>query len=205
MVALLSLSILSGVFGVMCLAVGIRGLSEARPVVFNFRWVTWVYIALVVAGIAVSLPDTFRFMPVSSFRVWALWAALVVGILLFVGWLRDGDYVVVGAQRDDFQQALRAALDAQKLSYEETPEGTRLLAPEAVIRVVYFLEHAGSIQVSIRPRRCQPQLDKIAGAMNERFATHPGQPVLLPFRLFTGAGGLGVVLALMLFMGVLIG
>jgi len=205
MTALFSLAVLSGVFSVMCLIAGIRGLTQGRPVVFNFRWITWVYIALTVLGIAISLPDTRQLIPANSFRLWAALAGIIVVALLSLGWLRDGDYTVVGANRKDFQAAFHAALDALNLAHEETPEGTRLAALEAVIRVGYMLDNVGSIQLSIRPRRHQPHLKAVAAAMNQRFATDPGQTVLLPFRLFTGAGGLGVALALMLLAGALIG
>jgi len=204
MAALLSLAVLSAVFGVMCLVSGIRGLSQARAVVFNFRWITWVYITLVVLGIALSLPDTRRLVPIVSFRIWLLLAVVIVGLLLFVGWLRDGDYVVVGAGWENFQEAFHTALDGQQLSYEETPARTQLHAPEAVIRSVDLLDITGSIHLSIRPRRCQSHLEAVAAGMNAHFAAHPGEPMLRAFRLFTGAGGLGVVLALMLLAGVII-
>ncbi len=205
MAAVLSLAVLSGVFSLICLVGGLRGLSQARPVVISFRWVTWVLVPVMILAIVIALPDTSRRLPRLSFGIWVELAMLVMGGLVFLAWWRDSDYEVIGARWEDLQRALQAALDAQSLPFRSDGLSLQLPSLSAEIRIVNFSDTTGSAQLTIRPRRHLPYLQAVARAMNEQFAANPGEPRLLAFRIFTGAGALAFVLSLMAIAGVVVG
>ena len=161
--------ILFGIMAIFFLGIGLRGILTKRPFLVSNRWLLSMMFVVLIPGILLPFPLSFRgnFNSI-NFINWL--NPLLYGAILLMMWYQLKGYVAYAVTDTSFREALLAALQKLQLPYEETLSVIRLTSIEADLQVsVQSWMGAGIIKVKQRTHRSV--LKEIVNAMNEYFRT----------------------------------
>jgi thiol-disulfide isomerase/thioredoxin len=150
-------------------AAGLRGLVTGKPLVYRSRWVA----VLIALGFSPSLLMTADMWSRPDFDRELLLLPLVWIVSLVAMWLAVRGYTFLGVDAESFQEALRHALQALAIPFEETLSSVRLRDAEGGTLTVNIQPWTGTAALTIAPRKRQPVLNSIAAEMRRHFALTP--------------------------------
>jgi thiol-disulfide isomerase/thioredoxin len=186
------------------LAVGMSGIITRKPFVYRARWAL-LFIALAFAPSMLMTGDMW-----SSSRdglVLLLVAPLVWIVMVVALWFTLRGFTFIGISDEGFQSALRHALEALGIPFEESLSGVRLRDGEGGMLKVSLQSWTGTGTLTITPGKRQPVLNAIVREMRSYFAQNQVKANLFTNVLYVVPGVLllGVLLVGWATIGRLVG
>lgn len=129
-------------------ALGLRIMTAKRPLVLPARWIPVGILACVIPGEVADFVDP----PVPL--VYLLLGPAIFAAFGLLCWILLRGYIVLAATEDQLDAALAETLTRLQQPFEQTQEGMRLTAQDAMLNVRMGLQDVWSLSISPRARRC---------------------------------------------------
>jgi hypothetical protein len=170
-----SFPLISGLMGVIFLALGLRGILTKKPYIISSRWMFLIILisfspSLLSMSTFFTAPSSLKGSLTFSLIPWMLLAMYAVMLTLF--WLAMQGYTAFGITDSSFREGIIDTLDKMEIPFEETLGGIYLSSIGANLKVA-IQSSMGTAQISIRPRKFNPTLNKIAKGLSNYYQTYP--------------------------------
>ena len=155
--------ILTGVFGIFFLVIGLKGLLTKRPFLISNRWLlVMMFVFFVPMGVS-----SLTILDVNPIT-WVV-PLLYVALLAMMCYQLKG-YVAFAITDTSFREALVAALQRLELPFEESLSAVHLTSVNADLQVA-IQSWMGTGAIKVKQRAHRSVLKEIVDAMNEYFRT----------------------------------
>ena len=135
--------------GLLGVVLGLRTLNASRPLVLSNRLYLLAIVACTVPAAVASFVDRPE-GPSFPYSLVGTGLILATGVLL---WIVMPQYMVLAATETQLDAAMADTLDRLGKPFEETREGLRLTAEDAMLKVRMGVQDFWSLSVSPRSRR----------------------------------------------------
>ncbi len=188
----------------LVMALGIKGLTKKRPLIFSSRWI----MTIMIAGFLPALLQSFSFIsiPWEEMSLFSIIMPAIMGlmfiIIVFMAWKQLNGYMIFGISDETFHNALIYALNKLNLTFQETVSKIKLVELNADLQAA-VTEPMGTAQIRIKQSQHAHHVKEIVAVMNEYYDTNPVKLNPLPFIIYLILGILLLVtlVAMGTFMG----
>ncbi len=160
--------ILFGMVGIAVVAIGIRGLTTKRPLLFSGRW---AFCLLLIVFAPMFLHPLFS----RSTDFLDGLPLLLFAFFFLIWWHQTKGYMALAVTDQSFREALLAALEKLQLPYKESLSSIRLPSIDADLQVA-VQSWVGTGQIKVKPSKHRLLLTEIIKAMNDYFRTSSARP-----------------------------
>ncbi len=190
------LMVVTVVFGLYTLGIGILGLARKRPFAFSARALMWVLFLAFLPNLVNSFIPLFdRWQPVDLFLLTMPFINLALMVMLvFVFWRQMTGYIVFGVYDETFRDALTATLNKLNIRFQETISKIRLVELDADLQAA-VAGWMGSAQIRIKQHKQAQLIKKIAAGMNEYYSSTPVRVNNVAFVVYIILGILMLIMA----------
>jgi hypothetical protein len=202
MIFILRSGILPGIMGLCLLAISARIFLTKRPFLFPARWfaaIVMLALSPLISFIIEMISDKIDrdYIDWSGMSTPLLLAGMFIAILIFL-FIQSNGYMAIGATEESIRSALHGALERLNLPFQESLSRFQLTTIGVDLQAS-MRDWLGTANIQINKRRHRSTLQSIAKAINEQFASVPGNLNRRGVVFYGVMGALQVVLAISMF------